>query len=555
MTTFSRCRPLFVSFLALGASMSLAACVEPLDDVPRSAAADGGTVVDDDGSASGHSDGGRSPDADGSADSATPDAGSSDAGAADASRDGSSAAVTVRVENRVCPEGDLGESYCSIPIRLSAATDHDVTVTVELEAARTTATSGVDFRMSSFGITIPAGDVRGEVPLIVVGDREPEADEVVAYRLASVRGATEDIAAGYVTLLNDDAALPPSSNPLTRGRGFHTATALADGRVVLVGGLVDGMTTASIDVINADGTVAAFRGSLAAPRMRHTATLLGDGRILVVGGVSTSSPTPYVQTELVDPALGTVVPGPALTAGRLNHNAVRLNDGSVLVAGGVESAAGGNCLATGERFIPRSGAGSDRVVPTENLLPAASDGMAAAKRPDGSVVFVGGACSDSVKVVRYVPGVGFRREGLSLRSPRVSATASTLPDGRVLVAGGMNTIANTLVARTEIIDVAALTSVDGPSLAEPRFSHRAETLADGRVVFSGGTYFSGGLRALATVEVFDPSTNSMRTAFTLREPRAEHAIVRLGARVLHIGGYVNDPGGARSLATYEVTTF
>ena len=538
----SRIRPLLVSFLAVGASLSLAACVEPLEDAPRAPASDAGAGAD----AADAADAGVSADASSSV----------DAGSPDAAGDAAPATISVRVENRVCPEGDVGESFCSIPVKLSAATDHDVVVTLELDAARTTATSGVDFRMSSFGITIPAGAVSGEVPVIFLGDREIEPDEYVAFRIAGVRGATQDIAAGYVSILNDDVTPPPpTSASLPRGRGFHTATALADGRVILVGGLVDGATTSTIDVIEADGTVRAFRSSLGTPRMRHTATLLDDGRILVVGGISTASTTPYAQTELIDPALGTVSPGPTLTAGRLNHNAVRLDDGSVLVAGGVESAAGGNCLATGERFVPRAGALGDRIVPTENGLPAASDGMAATKRSDGSVVFVGGACVDSAKVFRYVPGVGFRRETVSLRAPRVGATVSPLPDGRMLVAGGMNTTAGTVVERTEIVDLRTQTSVDGPSLAAARFAHRAETLADGRVVLSGGTAFSGGLRALATVEVFDPATTTLRTAFTLREPRAEHATVRIANRVLHIGGYLSDAAGARSLSTYDVTFF
>jgi hypothetical protein len=75
------------------------------------------------------------------------------------------------------------------------------------------------------------------------------------------------------------------------------------------------------------------------------------------------------------------------------------------------------------------------------------------------------------------------------------------------------------------------------------------------VVLSGGSFFAGGLEPRATVEVFDPAMNTVRTAFTLRQPRAEHAIARLGNRVLHLGGYVIDGGGARSLANYEVTTF
>jgi phage baseplate assembly protein gpV len=517
-----------VGFLAMGASLTLAACVAPLDDAARTPASDAG------------------------ADAGVP----ADAAAPDAAGDAAPVSVSVRVENRVCPEGNVGESFCSIPVRLSGATDHDVIVALELDSARTTATSGVDFRMSTLGITIPAGQREGEIPVVFIGDRDTEADELVAFRIASVRGATEDIAAGYVTILNDDGASPPvTSAPLPRGRGFHTATALADGRVILVGGVVDGAATSSIDVIEADGSVRAFRSALGAARMRHSATLLDDGRILVVGGVSTASTTPYAQTELIDPALGTVAPGPSLTAGRLNHNAVRLDDGSVLVAGGVDSSAGGSCLATGERFVPRAGALGDRVVATENGLPAASDGMAAIKRSDGSVLFVGGACVDSVKVVRYVPGVGFQREAVSLRAPRVGATVSSLPDGRVFVAGGMNTAAGVVVERTELVDLRTQTSVDGPNLAAPRFAHRAETLADGRVVLSGGTALSGGLVALATVEVFDPATATLRTAFTLREPRAEHATVRLTNRVLHIGGYVSDSAGARSLATYDVTSF
>lgn len=556
MHSLSRPRPLLVALLAAGASLTLAACVQPLEDAAPGASADAGSSADTGaapGADAGVTDAGSAP----GVDAGAADASSVDASSPDASADGGAPRpVTIRVENRVCPEGDVGESYCSIPVRLNAATDHDVIVTLELDAARTTATNGVDFRMSSIGITIPAGQTGGEVPLIYIGDRDVEPDEVVAYRISSVRGATEDIAAGYATIVNDDVTPAPAPYvALTRGRGFHTATALADGRVILVGGLVDGATTSTIDVIEADGSVRAFRSSLAAPRMRHSATLLTDGRILVVGGISNASPTPYTQTEIIDPAAGTVSPGPALTAGRLNHNAVRLDDGSVLVAGGVDSSAGGNCVASGERFVPRAGALGDRVMATENALPAGSDGMAAAKRGDGSVVFLGGACSDPLKVVRYVPGVGFRRETMNLRSPRVGATATTLADGRVLLAGGMNTSTSTMVDRTELVDLRTLTSVDGPALAEPRFAHRSEVLADGRVVFSGGTVFSGGLRARATVEVFDPGTATMRTAFTLREARAEHAIVRLGNRVLHIGGYVNDAAGARSLASYENTVF
>jgi hypothetical protein len=216
----------------------------------------------------------------------------------------------------------------------------------------------------------------------------------------------------------------------------------------------------------------------------------------------------------------------------------------------VEGAAGGRCFASAERFIPGGAGTPDRVVATENALPVGSDSMAAARVADGSVLFLGGACSDPIKVVRYVPGVGFRREPTNLLAPRVSATASALPDGRVLLAGGMNTTSNVVLTATEFVNATTAAVSAGPSLAEPRFSHRAELLADGRVVLSGGSFLGPDLRARATVEVFEPATGAFRTAFTLASARSEHATARVGTRVFHIGGALASSGG-----TYEVTDF
>ena len=58
-----------------------------------------------------------------------------------------------------------------------------------------------------------------------------------------------------------------------------------------------------------------------------TATPLADGRVLVVGGVGETT------TELYDPPTGTWLPGGTLNQPRGLHVAVRLRDGRVLVAG------------------------------------------------------------------------------------------------------------------------------------------------------------------------------------------------------------------------------
>ena len=78
---------------------------------------------------------------------------------------------------------------------------------------------------------------------------------------------------------------------LAQVRASATATRLHDGRVLFAGGYncaaagQDGMW-ASAELY--DPTTGTFSptGSMAAPRSQHTATLLADGRVLIAGGLS-----------------------------------------------------------------------------------------------------------------------------------------------------------------------------------------------------------------------------------------------------------------------------
>jgi hypothetical protein len=86
---------------------------------------------------------------------------------------------------------------------------------------------------------------------------------------------------------------------------------------------------------------------MAAPRLGHTATVLADGRVLVAGGEAAQGvlvPTfPGVPAgisarsraaELYDPLLGVWTPTGAMGTRRASHTATLLTDGRVLVAGG-----------------------------------------------------------------------------------------------------------------------------------------------------------------------------------------------------------------------------
>ena len=144
--------------------------------------------------------------------------------------------------------------------------------------------------------------------------------------------------------------------PMNDYRLGHQATRLADGRVLLTGGhnnpgIIYGayganapQTTASAEFFNpATNSFTPVSSSMTIPRAYHTATLLADGRVLIVGGLGTAA----TSAEVFDPATSTFTPiAAATTASRRTHSAVRLDDGRVLIAGGQGSS------GTAEYFDP-----------------------------------------------------------------------------------------------------------------------------------------------------------------------------------------------------------
>jgi N-acetylneuraminic acid mutarotase len=140
---------------------------------------------------------------------------------------------------------------------------------------------------------------------------------------------------------------------MLEGRELQTATALGDGRVLVVAGINanTGRMTASAEIYNPDRGSWTATGGLGEARYYHSATLLPDGRVLVVAGTSDIAGM-TASAELYDPRTGSWSPTASMSQGRCCLTGTLLPDGKVLVVGGY---ADNDTLASVELYDPGSG--------------------------------------------------------------------------------------------------------------------------------------------------------------------------------------------------------
>ncbi len=337
-----------------------------------------------------------------------------------------------------------------------------------------------------------------------------------------------------------------------RGRFFQTASALPDGRVLVVGGteLDPGagvppfpLSEAEILDLRAGTSTSVPQTSM---RIRHTATTLADGRILIASGELAGA------TEVFDPATGRFTAGGTLVTARMGHTATRLPSGRVLLVGGLRPELQGFNyrlvpLDSAEEYDPASGSST-----AVGSLSTTRFGHAATLLPDGRVVVAGGTSRADVEIYDARTRT-FATSGRLLEA-REDLQGTLLASGQVLFVGGSDPQGRSL-ASSEVYDPATGASrATRGAMAAGREDHTATTLADGRVLVCGGedneAAPGGGDVVLSSAELYDPATDSFSSAGSFTVPRDDHAAVRLAdGRVLLLGG---EDSEGRGMPTAEL---
>ncbi len=322
-------------------------------------------------------------------------------------------------------------------------------------------------------------------------------------------------------------------------RYYHTATLLINGKVLVAGGIDDGRITNTAELYDQSSGTWSLTASMNVARYGDTAILLSNGKVLVAGcidGISSSNQITNTA-ELYDPSSGAWSITGSMSVARVYHTATLLSNGKVLVAGGIDGS-NGSLTNTAELYDPSSGAWSltssmsvPRRFHTATLL---SNGKVLVA---GGTSFNGSDASNNTAELYDLSSGTWSFTG-SMNVGRRLHTATLLSNGKVLVAGGIDT-SNASSNTAELYDLSSGAWLITGSMNVGRQIHTATLLENGNVLVAGGQSFSS--YSVNTAELYDPNSGIWSLTGSMNVARIYHTATLLqnGDVLVVGGGYIN----------------
>jgi hypothetical protein len=265
-------------------------------------------------------------------------------------------------------------------------------------------------------------------------------------------------------------------------------------------------------------------GRMIVDRESPVAVRLGDGRVLIIGGdiaqdTPTSGHATYSTAEIYDPTANTFTSTGPLVGKGWAPSAILLNDGRVLVTDGI-SVDGANgpdpLLTTAEIYDPQTNTFTatgpmsiGRGVTHMGLLGDSRVLVAGGSWEEPNIVDLFDPTTDRFERTASFPPPGPAGDPKGKYWPKEPATALTLPDGRVLVAGRRCLEENSVGEGRFPTDAAIYDPVTERFTVSRPMPHCVESLTPlpgGRAfltAFWAGFFWSG---------VYDPATDTVTDA-------------------------------------------
>jgi hypothetical protein len=320
--------------------------------------------------------------------------------------------------------------------------------------------------------------------------------------------------------------------------------ALADGSVLICGGRKTGNRATAYAWLYSGGSLSALSQPMSAIRRGHSATRLADGRVLIAGSAIPGEDS-RLSAEIYDPKTRRFTPTGNLVKQRGYHTATLLANGKVLIAGGTDSA--GHTHNSAELYDPASGSFS---LLTATMVEARSLHTATLLDGDARVLLVSGSSAEIFEMTN--------NSFAATAGPKTSRSrhaAVKLANGSVLIAGGYSS-GHVSDPREEVWSPNGQIAYTSNALGEPdpdganfdlsRFGCSLSLLPSGKVLVVGGSTYSGPDQSSPSISgvtrLYDPVAKHFDTVAGAALQRAYHCAVLLPTGQVLVAGGVSIGG-------------